>query len=692
MEKETPYEYCDKKLGIKIKFLISDRHSHPDSLCLISYNALHKRIKSKNCPEKELRRASLGYDALVSFQSLSQNWKDSITIKYGHPVEELKKDFFSKHYFTDGVARDYFLGYRYEDGKKLEPKFVDLYTYNASVLNTIVTVRTNRKEYIRAHNVTSIDIWDSLNRDVNAFREVPHNLPVNRDSLRRKVTQYQKEGYACLISGKHIVKNAVKVRTKEQTALLEKLIRQHQNLNNEQISALYNIVADAMTSQGWKTIDAGTVANYRKKMGLYTYAGQFGEVAFMHNKLMQVKRTAPTLPMIYWTLDGNVTELLYQKKGVDKKGHALTTYHNRLTTVMILDPYNNYIVGYAIGANETPQLIKEALKDAINHTAALFGARYRPAQLQSDRYQIKNMRSFYEAMTKIYIPAKAYNSKAKVIEPFFDKFNEKHFQAKLVSNWSGHNVKANKENQPNDIYLNKIRHQYPDEAGCKLQIITAIENDRAEKVSQYKSSWELLPEKDRLPLTTIDYLQQFGEHTGYTNRLQGQGITPTILGTLQHYDSFDLTFRKHAHLDWLIKFDPADLTQVLAVNAKSKNGRLKEELGTYQFLLTSKHLQPMALYDRKEGDAAQLQSVFEYNKQLKSNVTDHLIESDNTLIAFYEKNPELELLNKLLITDSNGQHKLQKQNAQKTVASKKSKMLVEEHEEYEIINNPRHHY
>lgn len=690
---ELPYEYYKDKLGIKIKFLISDKHKHFDSLCLISYRAINKRINSKTCPEKELRRASLGNDALISFASLSQDWKDSITIKFGRPNEEIKKNYFSKQYFTDGVAKEFYLAHEYgEDNKKLQLKYVDLYTYNASVLNTVLEVKINRKEYIKSLGVTSIDIWDSLSKDVNAFRDIPHNLPSNKDALRRKVVQYQREGYSAVISGKHAVKNATRIKTKQQLALLEKLLGQHQNLNNEQVADLYNFMAQKIISECWKTIDAATVGNYRKKLGLYVYAGRYGETAFRNDKIMQVTRTAPSVPMVYWTLDGNVTELMYQQKGINKKGHSVTTYHDRLTTVVVLDPFNKYIIGYAIGKEETPQLIKEALRDAVNHTLELFGQRYKPYQLQSDRYQIKNLMPIYEAMSKVFIPTKVKNAKAKVIEPFFDKFNEKHFQAKLALNWSGHNVNAKKKNQPNSDHLNKIRHQFPDVDGCRLQIIKAIEDDRAEKINDYKTNWLQLRENDRLPLSTMDYLRWFGEHTGYTNRLRGEGVTPTILGETRFYDTFDLNFRKYAHLDWLIRYDPQDLTQVLITNAKSKDGRLQEEIGTHQFLLTSKHVQPMSLYDRRVGDSDELHKIFDYNKALTNHVVDHLVESDNRLIELHQKNPQLELLSKLLITDSKGQHKIQKQASQERLVSKKEKMTVSEYADYEIINNPRHNY
>jgi hypothetical protein len=693
----TPYEYYDNKLGVKLKYLIEDRNKHDDSLSILTYNALHKRLKSKTACEQELRRACFGQDALVLFSSLDRQTKDALTIKFGNPKTEVKASWFASQYVADRKAFDFYLGHTYgAENKKLDLKYVEQYTYNASVLNTVLLMKTNRKAYIKALGVTSVDIWQSLSNDVNAFREVAHNLPPSKDGLRRKVTEYASEGYACVISGKHLTRNAIKVKSKEQEALLEKLLRQHQNLNNEQVADLYNSFAIVFTDYEWKSIDASTVANYRKKMDLYIYAGQFGSTAFMHNKAMQVKRTAPSLPMTYWTLDGNVTELLYQERVVNKKDHSVSVYHKRFTTVMVLDPFNKYIIGYAIGKAETPELIKEALRNAVNHSAELFGNKFRPYQLQSDRYQIKNLTPIYEAMSKFFIPAKAHNSKAKIIEPFFDKFNEKHFQAKLLPNWSGHNVTAKKQNQPNPDFLNKIRHQFPDEATCRMQIITAIENDRAEKLNSYQENWLRLPEGDRQPLNTMEYLRWFGEHSGYTNKLQGQGVTPTILGDTRYYDTFDLNFRKYAHNDWLVKYDPEDLRQVLVLNAKSKNGKLVEEVATLQFLLEEKYIQPMALYDRKEGDAEQLQKVFEHKKQLESHIIEKLIETDTVLQDLYTRNPQLELLSKLMISDSNGQHKLQKQNTEPVLLpapkAKKEPKPLEEFADYEIIDNPRYNY
>lgn len=69
------------------------------------------------------------------------------------------------------------------------------------------------------------------------------------------------------------------------------------------------------------------------------------------------------------------------------------------------------------------------------------------------------------------------------------------------------------------------------------------------------------------------------------------GLRPTIGGIKRDYDCFDPKFREYAHVRWAVKYDPDNLDHVLAVN----------EDGSLRFMLERKHVQPMALADRREG-------------------------------------------------------------------------------------------
>lgn len=650
---ENPYEYYDNKLGVKIGFLIFDRNVHAESIGVISYNALNKRVISKTCVETQLRNASWASDALVLHSSLCQDWKDSLTLKFGNPKTEIKRSFFASHYEADRKAFDFFAAYTYgDDNKKLDLKLIETYTYNASVMNAVINCKTNRKAYIKALGGVQVDIWQSLSNDVNCFREVAHNLPTTSRGLRIRYNEFLKYSYVSLISGRLQNQNASKVKDDYQLALIDELLAKHTNLDNTQVATRYNEVASLMY---WKTITPQTIANRKQESNIVIYAGRKGSTALSNNVLMQNKRIAPTKPMLYWTMDGWDAELLYQKTETNAKGYSTTTYHNRLTTVMVVDPYNKYIIGYAIGTHETPALIKEALRNAFQHSQELFGAYYRPYQLQSDNYAKATLTPLYEACSVHYTPAKVKNAKSKIIEPFFNRFNKDYCQ--MFDNWSGHNLNSGSNSQPNSEYMNKIKNQFPDEQGCRRQLISAIEADRMKKQAAYVSQWNEVAPEHKSELSLPMYLRYLGETTNYTNRLQGQGLTPTINGQTLTFDSFDINFRKLAHLDWAVNYDPQDLSKVLVTNANSRNGKLVEVVGTYEFLLEQKHIQPMALAERTEGDALKLSEVKNYNDNVMQYITEERQSNIQSLETLFS-NPLLnDTLAKHLLTDSRGQHK-----------------------------------
>ena len=672
---DTPFEYHDKKLGFKIKYLIFDRDFHPESLKLISYNAINKRFSSLTSSEKQLRRASLGCDALVEFNSMSQDWKDRITTKFGKPQEEVKKSWFAQHYIADREAFDFYIGYRYgeNNNKKLELDTIEQYTYNASVLNTVIIMKNNRKQYLKALGCNSVDIWDSLSRDVNAFREVEHNLPTTKDSLRFKVNKYTKEGYSGLISGKFGMKNALKVKEREQEALLDELLAKHTNLDYTLIATVYNAIAE---QKNWPTITAQTVGNRSEKSNLVIYAGRNGVSALSNNILMQNKRQAPSSPMLYWTLDGWDAELLYQKTTLDKKGYSTTSFHNRLTMVVVLDPFNKYPVGYAIGTHETPELIKEALRNAINHTAELFGQRFKPYQLQSDNYQKKVLTPVYEACTKYYTPAAVKNAKSKVIEPYFAHINKTY--CKLMDNWSGFGVGSGSKNQPNSEMLNKLRHTFPDEMGCRKQLESIIAAERQKKQAVYLEQWENVSDEHRLPMPTESYLLALGKTSGKTNRLEGSGLHLKINGLKHTYDCFELDFRQQAHQNWTVLYDESNLNEVLAISSDQK----------YRFILEEKYIQPMAIAERSENDVEQLQRVKDNKKETIKFITEFRQDNANVLDQFFNQNPQLnDTLAKHLLVDSRGQHKNNKNQERLQQQAEKLTIKQEQFEQKEAAKS-----
>lgn len=151
-----------------------------------------------------------------------------------------------------------------------------------------------------------------------------------------------------------------------------------------------------------------------------------------------------------------------------------------------------------------------------------------------------------------------------------------------------------------------------------------------------------------LPMTSESYLLTFGEETGYKNTLEGSGLNIRLLGERRTYDSFNLDFRKYSHLRWNVKYDPDDMHEVLAVSDE----------GDIKFMLEEKFVQPMALADRRPGDAEELQKVRDFNNDLKRMVIEHDARATEIVRESLLEHPDLH--NPYItgvLTDSRGQNK-----------------------------------
>lgn len=606
---------------------------------------------------QQVRRGCYGTPALFAVDSLPLKYRTEVYRRYPDAQEKADSKPFVEAIEPDGAAMQFFADYVLSDGRHLTTDKQQEYANNCAILNAfklcIERANSHRIRQSKA-KIKLCEFWAKAAAALPRISDAwPNSLPQNNRRLHQKFNEYTAQGYVCFISKKWQNKNAAKVADAEQEATMAMLLSHHNNLDNAMIAEYYNVVAN---TNGWETIAASTVGVWREKLDLVTAAGRRGVTNFRNEKTMQIKRVRPTAAFLMWSLDGWDVELLYQQTATDRKGHNVTTYSNRLTVEVVLDPCCDYPIGYAIGTHETPDLIAAALRDAARHGRELTGQMLKAYQLQCDHYAIKAMTERYEAISKHLTPARVKNAKAKPVERYFGYLNNEY--CKRCNNWSGYGITSDPKKQPNSEALNMLRHSFPDEAGVRAQIDEIIARERAKKHAQFMEYYGKLTADKVLPLSTENYLYYFGEVTGQTNALTGSGLHPTLLGVKRDYESFDLSFRQHAGEKWAIHYDPEDMSTVLATNAD----------GTLRYMLEAKHTQPMALADRKEGDAQQLERVAGFNKQLEAHVTNELGRYGETFIGMAERNPQLDTLRRLLICDSRGQHKLPKAQARLTAA------------------------
>ncbi len=619
-----------------------------------------------------VRRACRNTPALVAYDSMPDRYKRAITEKVGNVRQAAKQNVLEGLIEHSATASGYFEDYMIDDDRHLPADKRREYYTNAIVLEAVGRLMESRNAKRKALGNWATRCWDEMSEAVQELdlTKWPHTLPVNARSLERKYDRFVAEGYASLVHKAYTTgsKNAAKVADENQKAMLVTFMSDPRNLDNEQVARLYNMVAEQMNNAGeppaspWKKITASAVAVWRDKCDDLIYGYRRGREQYRASRSMQVKRSAPTRPLLFWTLDGWDVELLYQER--NKNG--VVTYANRLTLEVVLDACTKYPIGFAIGKNENAELIREALRNAERETERLFGKMYRAAQIQSDNFAKKAMMPTYVTVADKVTPARVKNAKTKPVEPWFNYFNKKYCQ--FQENWSGFGITSKKDSQPNVESLSARKKDFPDKAGLIAQIVGFIQAERAELETAYVAAFVA----DGLQeLSMAQYLMAFGESTGERRYLlQGCGIRCTIGGRKMDYDCFDTRFRKYGSTRWQLRYDPENPHFAVAVS----------EDESLQFVLEEKYIQPMALAERTEGDAAELKRVMDFNRRKEQELTDEMNGYRQTAYDMIGDTT----LGKLLITDSRGQHKLPKAKARLQAAHFETVEVAEDDNFYDM--------
>lgn len=167
------------------------------------------------------RRGCRGRHALVVFDSLPDKLKAEMKEIYPEGgVMQLQK-WFRDNYTLDTEARTYYsLTFRFDNGDPLPAEKVVEYTINASVIRAVQRLMASTRAIRRAQQGGRVN-WDEMAEAVAYFRqEFGHTLPESTLRFRKKVAQFNREGYASLISGKFQNQNSRKVNYRTERLIL----------------------------------------------------------------------------------------------------------------------------------------------------------------------------------------------------------------------------------------------------------------------------------------------------------------------------------------------------------------------------------------------------------------------------------------------------------------------------------------
>ena len=354
-------EYYGNKLCISYSELVDG-----GIITASNYNNLTYRKKVK-----VVRRGGGANDccALIAIDSLPSKYKEAVEKKYPGGDEVRIKAWVLSNYEMDQAAIAFFHD-RSKTGIDLDEKKKREYIINASVLNCCIKLyeraRDSQRLFGGKYN------WDMMAKTIEILREeLGHTLPTSTLRFRKKVNDYKRGGYGCLISGKFGNQSARKVDYKTEQLILGLAVLPNKPYNTN-IAEMYNMfvcgeldVYDPKTGELMNPDDfvdkkmgeplelsESTINNYlnKPKNRVLVEHALSSWATFMHEQMPHVHRHAPEFSLSKISFDDR--DLPRKLKDTKARPKAYYAY----------DVMSQCVVGFAYNRNKNVDLVVECFR------------------------------------------------------------------------------------------------------------------------------------------------------------------------------------------------------------------------------------------------------------------------------------------------------------------------------------------
>ena len=470
---------------------------------------------------------------LLKYESLKNEYKVMVIAAYGIPYDYVAKEPIRELVKIDHQAEEYYLSYRYDGDKFLPTEHVKKYVKAASWLKMLQKVNEDKKVIKKQLNLSLDQFWCHV---CDIIKTDDIDLPASYKRLRSTLDTFRERGYESLIDWRFGNKLAAKVSDGISESMLLELIGNPNQHDDVIISKVYNEWA---LKNEYKTIDPATVGVHRRK-NYYQLQGQReGNSAWYNTYGKIIHRNRPSAPMLLLGSDDNDLDLYFQD---ERKGK--TNHYFRYKLIVVMDAYNDYILGYSYGESVTVDLIKAAYLDAMHHIKSLTGSWYLPDQLQTDRWAIDKdlkgpLATFYKSMAT-YTPASLKVARSKYIERAFG--TTWHQLLKMYPNYAGTNItsqfRINRDNlelQKKNFPTIKEGLQYIEDFINRLRMLPDAKTNKP-KQQQWLEAFQNNELSQQHRISDARMLNLFGQAHTHTHTITNGGLKVTFDGQLFTYD------------------------------------------------------------------------------------------------------------------------------------------------------------
>jgi len=530
---------------------------------------------------------------LIEFEKLKDDYKRKIEARYGNAYEYVAKMPIRELIKWDDKAEEFYLSHRYDSNKTLPIEHVKKYTAAASFLNMLKRVTDDKKAL---KDLLKQTIEQFYTHALDIIEKDKIDLPTSYRRLLATRKEYETNGYTSLIDWRFGNKLAAKVNDEVSESTLLEFIAHPNQYDDVLVAMQYNKWA---ITNGRKPIDPATVGVWRRKRESDIVMYREGNAALKNKFLKAAKGFRPSQPLYLVESDDNQLDLLFNDPENPKDTKRYVAY-------VVTDSFNDYPLGYAYAPmgefrkDETIHLIKAAYLNAMYYLKFLTGSWQLPHETKTDRWGLKQLQPFYEAMGKYY-PTPVGSKNRGYIEQFFGNHHWKRCLKLGANNYTGNNMTAVKRGVNMEVVaLNKkFRPLIGNEANEQIEnffhrLRHLPQSNGMSKHNQWMEAWNNMPAVDKRSISDEQFLLKFGvehNHNGEGLRITNKGVQPQIGGQKFNYDLADYRI-EDINKSVSVLYDPFDMSRVLVTDHKG-----------FRMMAYDARLNPRALQDCKDTDS-----------------------------------------------------------------------------------------
>jgi hypothetical protein len=541
---------------------------------------------------------------LIRWATLKSKYRDMVAARYGEPIERIKGQGLAQMLAVDSTeGAAYTLIVPQKEMVRLRHLACILKIYNSVAKPTQPSQEGFKKAAVQALGLGAKNLKDLVTILRKYAVQEGWCKWENDAILVRNAKKYAEEGFGGLVSKKYGNTNSQVVDATIWTQIGE-LYALPTKLSAPQIQQL-------MLSQHGITLSESAIKGYMNDPELQNrYKASRDGYQVQRNVFDPViKRYRPTMVGMMSVTDGSPFELLYKDEVYNKSEKTTTVKIGTMTILMTIDAHDDYCEGFLLCESETSANVRDLTRQCYRNMG------YLSAQIQSDNSSAvsgNDMPTWLRSAYGRFTPAEAHNARSKVIEQRFGKIWK---TTKLFANAAGLGSQTKTlDSKVNQDWLAIIRKDpdllpnreklFRQVAGIMLKYNDKIRPEKKESVYEGAHRFdaqqraELLYEwrgKDGVAVQNPYKLQARETYT-FTNK----GLLMTVNGEQHTYEAgeynggLDMAFyTKHITNKFFVKYDPADLNEILLVDMNDKPVGLLHEA----------RQMPMALADRKGNDS-----------------------------------------------------------------------------------------